>query len=444
MSGLPPGWVENSLSRLMDGGLFIDGDWVETKDQDENGEIRLTQLADVGEGYWRNRSNRSLTRDSAARLSCTYLEVGDVLVARMPDPLGRACIFPGDPRQAITVVDVCILRPPSGSVSPKWLMWFINSPPMRARIEALQSGTTRRRISRKNFGSLTIPVPPLDEQRRIAEVIEEQFSRLDAAEASLARGLRRIGRLADAIATAVANGSGVPRRICEMGHVVTGNTPSTKKSDYWGGSLPFVTPGDLQHGGRVRSARRSISQSAMRVARTVPARSVLVTCIGATIGKTSVSEIDCAINQQINAIVPDPAVVLPEYLLAVVSGPDFQRKIHERASSTTLPILSKAKFSDLSLKVPPLEVQQRLMLEYGELSSVRGSVEVLIERAVHWSYRLRSAILARAFAGKLVPRDQHQEPMSLPSAAPQGGRVSRRRIKLNGVAQVPAESEVRS
>jgi len=39
MSGLPTGWVGNSLSRLMDGGLFIDGDWVETKDQDENGEI---------------------------------------------------------------------------------------------------------------------------------------------------------------------------------------------------------------------------------------------------------------------------------------------------------------------------------------------------------------------------------------------------------------------
>ncbi len=441
MSELPGGWTETTLARLMDGGLFIDGDWVETKDQDEDGEVRLTQLADIGEGCWRNRSNRSMTRENAKRLGCTYLEKGDVLVARMPDPLGRACMFPGDPRQAVTVVDVCVMRPHPDNANPSWLMWFLNAPPMRAKIAALQSGTTRKRISRKNLGSLTIPAPPIAEQQRIVEVIEEQFSRLDAAEASLASVLRHTGRLAEAIATAVASAPGIQRKISEIGDIVTGNTPSTKEARYWEGPIPFITPGDLQHAGAVRSGRRSLSQFATKAARSVPARSVLVTCIGATIGKASVSEIDCAINQQINAIVPDPSVILPDYLLTVVSGLDFQRKIHERASSTTLPILSKAKFSELMLNVPSLRDQQRALSKYSELLSLRDSANKLIQNALQRSHRLRSAILARAFAGDLI-QQRHGEPPAIASLASEDDRGQEPQFKENRAKEFAAALRV--
>jgi len=75
--------------------LFKDGDWVESKDQDPEGDVRLIQLADIGDGSFRNRSNRYLTNKKAIELGCTFLEKGDVLIARMPDPLGRACLFPG-------------------------------------------------------------------------------------------------------------------------------------------------------------------------------------------------------------------------------------------------------------------------------------------------------------------------------------------------------------
>src|SRR3954471_20871970 len=99
-----------SLADLVSDGLFVDGDWVESKDQDPNGDVRLIQLADVGDGTFRDRSNRFLTSNKARHLNCTSLVAGDVLVARMPDPLGRAAIFPGSNRPCVTVVDVCIVR----------------------------------------------------------------------------------------------------------------------------------------------------------------------------------------------------------------------------------------------------------------------------------------------------------------------------------------------
>lgn len=84
---------EVALADLLSDGLFVDGDWVESKDQDPDGDVRLIQLADVGDGVFRDRSSRFLTSEKAKELRCTFLEPGDVLVARMPEPLGRACIF---------------------------------------------------------------------------------------------------------------------------------------------------------------------------------------------------------------------------------------------------------------------------------------------------------------------------------------------------------------
>src|SRR5690348_15116201 len=94
---LPTGWAAATLGELIGReGLFIDGDWIESKDQDPNGHVRLIQLADVGDGHFRDRSSRFLTHEKANELGCTFLQKGDLLIARMPDPLGRCCIFPLD------------------------------------------------------------------------------------------------------------------------------------------------------------------------------------------------------------------------------------------------------------------------------------------------------------------------------------------------------------
>ena len=75
-------------------GLIIDGDWVESKDQDPDGDVRLLQLADIGVGNFLDRSSRFMTSSKASQLKCTYLEKGDILVARMPDPLVEPVSFP--------------------------------------------------------------------------------------------------------------------------------------------------------------------------------------------------------------------------------------------------------------------------------------------------------------------------------------------------------------
>lgn len=187
-SDLPNGWSWAKIDDLIGpSGVFVDGDWVESKDQNPEGDIRLIQLADIGDGFFRDRSDRYMDYSKAIELNCTFLEKDDVLVARMPDPLGRACLFPfSEKTKYVTVVDVAIIRPGHELALPKLIMFFINSPQFRNSINELQSGTTRKRISRGNLSTIEFPFPPLPEQHRIVDKLERLFARLARAEAAFA------------------------------------------------------------------------------------------------------------------------------------------------------------------------------------------------------------------------------------------------------------------
>jgi len=194
MQELPMGWAWANIDDLVStDGLFCDGDWIETKDQDPNGNVRLIQLADIGDGFFKNKSNRHLTFEKSIELGCTYLLKDDLLIARLPDPLGRACMFPleGDEKY-VTAVDICIMRPNSENLSIRFLLYLINSPQIRTEIDKFKSGSTRKRISRTNLAKIGLSIAPPPEQHHIVERIEELFSELDNGIESLKKAREQL------------------------------------------------------------------------------------------------------------------------------------------------------------------------------------------------------------------------------------------------------------
>lgn len=181
-------WLSFTLRDVIgDSGLIADGDWIESKDQDPNGKIRIVQLADIGDGRFLNRSNRFINEETAKKLKVTYLRDGDLLMARMPDPIGRVCLFYDQLKRCVTVVDVAILR--TDRVNPYWLMSVLNSSDIRNEIALKSSGTTRTRIAKREIEEILVQVPPLKEQQKIAEiltsvdeVIENTQSQIDKLE----------------------------------------------------------------------------------------------------------------------------------------------------------------------------------------------------------------------------------------------------------------------
>ena len=88
-----------------------DGDWIEKKDQSDSG-IRLVQTGNVGVGQYRDKADKSkfISEETFKRLRCTEIVAGDVLISRLPDPVGRACILPQLETKCITAVDCSILK----------------------------------------------------------------------------------------------------------------------------------------------------------------------------------------------------------------------------------------------------------------------------------------------------------------------------------------------
>lgn len=90
---------------------FVDGDWIESKDQSELG-VRLIQTGNVGNGFFKDKEDKSryISEETFDNLHCTEIYPGDILVSRLPDPIGRACIIPQGIGRTITAVDCTIIR----------------------------------------------------------------------------------------------------------------------------------------------------------------------------------------------------------------------------------------------------------------------------------------------------------------------------------------------
>jgi len=242
-------WPLVSFSKALETApIFVDGDWVESKDQDPDGDVRLIQLADVGDGFYVDKSNRFLTSAAARRLKCTFIEPGDVLIARMPDPLGRACIFPGDSKRAVTVVDVCVIRVDPSRMLGRWLMHCINSPTCRQQIDEYTTGTTRQRISRGNLGKIHIPLPPLPEQRRIAAILDQADTLRTQRRAALAQLDSLTQSLfLDMFGDPVTNPKCWPFvSLTDVCHCYSGGTPSKANNAFWDGTVPWFSAKDMK------------------------------------------------------------------------------------------------------------------------------------------------------------------------------------------------------
>jgi restriction endonuclease S subunit len=179
-------WVETTLREICKNSLFSDGDWVESKDQDPEGEFRLIQLADIGSGCFLDKSNRWMNSEQFNRLSCTSLQKNDILIARMPDPIGRACLFPDNLPTCATVVDVAIIRTGNENLQ-KFLVTLINSTIFNTKIKSLVSGTTRQRISKSNLGAIQFMLPDPPEQKRIVEIISVFDNQIEALDSTIAK-----------------------------------------------------------------------------------------------------------------------------------------------------------------------------------------------------------------------------------------------------------------
>jgi len=165
------GWQRSGVAETCD--VFADGDWVESKDQSPSG-VRLIQTGNVGEGVFKNRPEKAryISEATFSRLRCTEIFAGDVLISRLPDPVGRSCVLPDTGERMITAVDCTIVRFDRKKLTPAFFIYYSQSREYLRAVRALTTGTTRDRISRSSLGQIEVPTPPLSDQERIVAELD--------------------------------------------------------------------------------------------------------------------------------------------------------------------------------------------------------------------------------------------------------------------------------
>ena len=197
----------------------------------------------------------------------------------------------------------------------------------------------------------------------------------------------------------------------DIAEIITGNTPSKDIKEYYSGNIPFFKPTDLEQGIHTKYSKDRLTPLGFEQSRKLPANSVLVTCIGATIGKTGLTTVEGTCNQQINAIIPTSAI-LAKFLFYVCISDYMQHEIKANASATTLPILNKANFSKIAITIPPLQEQSRIVKSIEHWLSLVDCIEGNKENLQRTIMEAKSKILTLAIHGKLVPQDSTDEPAS--------------------------------
>ena len=152
---------------------FIDGDWIESKDQSESG-IRLIQTGNIGNGDFRDKRNRAryISEQTFEQLKCHEVYANDVLISRLPDPVGRACIIPSDAGRSITAVDCSIVRLKK-EWEPSFFVSYTMTKQYEHQIQSYLTGTTRKRISRSNLGKIKIPAASFALQQEFAAFVSQ-------------------------------------------------------------------------------------------------------------------------------------------------------------------------------------------------------------------------------------------------------------------------------
>ena len=150
-------WEQRKLASLCE--KFTDGDWIESKDQSDFG-VRLVQTGNVGVAEYLDKPNNKkwISEDTFDRLHCEEVLPGDILISRLPEPAGRACIMPLLGTKMITAVDCTIVRT-APDMSNKFLVQYLSSQAYFDDVNTCLAGGTRQRISRGNLANFNVPIP---------------------------------------------------------------------------------------------------------------------------------------------------------------------------------------------------------------------------------------------------------------------------------------------
>lgn len=421
------------IKKLQDCATIIAGQSPESKYYNSTGEgIPFFQgKADFGELYPKVRMYCS----SPTKIA----QYNDILLS-VRAPVGPTNLSPGT---------VCIGRGlaairPDDSLDLKYLLYYFRY--FETQLSAKGTGTTFKAINQKLIKNLEIPIPPFNEQFRIVTHIEELFSELDKAVGTLKTTKEQLEVYRQAVLKAAFEGKytkwwrknhnvsaneeycelrkenqvfkdtsgdenelslNIPDewmkvRLGEIFDVEVGATPSRQHAEYWNGSIPWVSSGEVRFT-TINKTREMITDIGLKNASTnlQPIGTVLLAMIGEgkTRGQSAILNIPAAHNQNTAAILVSKTLCQPKYIYYFLQlNYENTRRV---GSGNNQKALNKERVRAIRVPFAPIAEQSIIVKEIEKRLSICDNIEKAVDAALAQADAMRQSILKQAFEGKL-------------------------------------------
>jgi type I restriction enzyme, S subunit len=333
-------------------------------------------------------------------------QTGEFLVAEIDAKVGGFGIVPPELDGAVVSSHYFLFAINDEKLDRRFLDYFIRTPAFREQVEA-QGSTNYAAIRPAHVLGYDIPLPPLAEQQRIVARIEEL-----AAQINEARNLRsQAAEEAEALKTRSAYlifnrmmDKHPVRSLSELVAIRGGGTPSKSNPFYWEGAIPWITPKDM----KCRNLSDSIDHISERATHESPAKlidpgAILVVVRGMILAHTVPSAVlraPATINQDMKALIPRKET-LPEYLCEFLWACNSQLLALVAKSTHDTRKFETDKLLSISVPVPPLSEQRRIVAELDALQAQLDALKRHQSESAAELNALLPAILDRAFKGEL-------------------------------------------
>ncbi len=382
-------WPTRKLGAVLQ---IINGYAFDSKHFDATNGMPLIRIRDLKSG------THTETRFAGAYDKKYIVKAGDLLIG-MDGEFG--CYeWGGEP--GLLNQRVCKLQSFATSLAPRFLFYGVNS--YLKDIENETGYTTVKHLSSKQILDIEFPIPPLPEQRRLIKLLDQAFLDIAIAKANAERNLQNARDLFESRLNEIFTKRGlgwVEKRLDQIGTTQTGSTPSTSDKENYGNFIPFIKPADFNEDGSLNYGNAGLTEKGLLKARKVRAGSVLMVCIGATIGKCGYCDRDVTTNQQVNSLTPFKGTFY-KLVYYQMRTRDFQRRMLLSSAQATLPIINKSKWEALTILLPQKTGEQsRIVMELAGLDKEAARLKSTYQKKLHALEALKKSLLNKAFRGEL-------------------------------------------
>ena len=366
--------------------MIADGDWIESKDQSDEG-IRLIQTGNIGNGQYLDKPEKAkyITLETFNRLQCKSVLPGDILISRLPDPVGRACEVPQNIGQAITAVDCTIVRLNSSICNDRYFLNYTQSQRYFHELQTYLAGTTRTRISRKNLEKIEVPLPSLDEQRHIAAVLDKVTDLIAQRRAQLDKlDLLVKSRFVEMFGDPEINPKGYETQ--KLGDLSTKISDGVHaKPTYTQEGRPFLSVVNINGGFINFEGCKFVSEEAFQkmIKSTYPKRGdVLYTKVGATYGIPAYVDTDTEFCLYVSVclIKPKHEKINSRFLAFSMGMPYIKRQADRRIKGIGVPDLHLNQIREFTVVCPPMEEQDSFMVFVKQMEETKLTIHKSLDK----------------------------------------------------------------